>query len=97
MAGLGHLGIGLAAKRVAPEVPVGILLVAVEGLDILWGVTALTGIEKTTGPLLNPGPAPLSHGLLMSVVWSLIAALVAARVYRNNRTGVVIGGLVFSH
>jgi len=28
MAGLGHLGIGFAAKRIFPKIPLGILLVA---------------------------------------------------------------------
>ena len=98
MAGIGHVGIGLAAKRVAPEVPTGVLLLAVEASDILWGVFALAGIESRHP--LNPGSAavsPWSHGLFMSAVWSVITALLAARVYRNSRTGAVIGLLVFSH
>ncbi len=97
MAALGHIGVGLAAKRVAPEVPIGAMLLAVEASDILWGVFALTGIDKPSGAFPNPGPAPWSHGLFMSVVWSVLAGLLAARIYRRNRTGVVIGGLVFSH
>jgi membrane-bound metal-dependent hydrolase YbcI (DUF457 family) len=39
----------------------------------------------------------LSHGLFMSVIWSVIAALLAAFIYRDRRSGVIIGLLVFSH
>jgi hypothetical protein len=33
----------------------------------------------------------------MSVILSLLAALLAARIYRDHRAGVVVGLLVFSH
>ncbi len=32
----------------------------------------------------------------MSVIWSLLAALLAARIYRDHRAGVIVGLLVFS-
>ena len=90
MAGIAHLGFGLATKRIAPKAPLGVLLLATEVNDLLWGVFALAGIE-------NMGTSPWSHGLLMSVMWSAIAALVAVRIYRDYRTGAVIGLLIFSH
>jgi hypothetical protein len=90
MAGIAHLGVGLAAKQFAPKAPVGVLLVASEAIDLLWGVFALTGLE-------NMKYSPWSHGLFMSVIWSVIAGLLAARIYRDFRTGAVIGLVVFSH
>jgi hypothetical protein len=33
----------------------------------------------------------------MSVIWSLVAALFAARIYRDRCVGLVVGLLVFSH
>lgn len=90
MAGIAHLGLGLAAKPVAPEVPVGVLLLATEANDILWGAFALAGIE-------NMQVSPWSHGLFMSVIWASAAGLLAGRIYRNSRTGTVIGLAVFSH
>jgi hypothetical protein len=90
MAGIAHLGVGLAAKQFAPKAQLGVLLVASEVIDLLWGVFALTGVE-------NMKYSPWSHGLFMSVIWSLLAGLLAARFYRDNRTGVVIGLVVFSH
>jgi hypothetical protein len=90
MAGIAHLGVGLAAKTIAPKAPLGILLLASEALDILWGIFALTGIETMQ-------VSPWSHGLLMSVIWSIIASILAWRIYRDIRTTWVIGLVVFSH
>jgi len=36
MAALAHLGVGLAAKRIVPEIPVGYLVLGAYVLDILW-------------------------------------------------------------
>jgi membrane-bound metal-dependent hydrolase YbcI (DUF457 family) len=38
-----------------------------------------------------------SHGLCMSVVWSVVVAAIALRLWRDRRTGLVIGLMVFSH
>jgi hypothetical protein len=40
---------------------------------------------------------PWSHGLFMSVVWSLLAAGIGWMIYRERRAGGVIGLAVFSH
>ena len=90
MAGIAHIGVGLAAKKIAPQAPLGVLLLASEALDILWGIFALLGIE-------NMADSPWSHGLFMAIGWSLIAALLSAEIFRNFRTGLVIGLVVFSH
>ncbi|MGC1646040.1 MAG: hypothetical protein WA741_09450, partial [Candidatus Sulfotelmatobacter sp.] len=37
------------------------------------------------------------HGLFMSVIWSVAAALLSARIFRDYRAGAVVGLLVFSH
>jgi hypothetical protein len=83
--------LGLAAKPVAPKVPLGVLVVATVILDILAVAFGLAGIEG--GKTGNPW----SHGLFMSVVWSVAAGFLGARIYHNYRAGAVIGLLVFSH
>ena len=90
MPGIGHIGIGLAAKRVAPEVPVGVLLAASEATDLLWGALALTGIEAVDR-------SPWSHSLFTSVTLSAAAALAAGLVYRNKRAAATVGLVAFSH
>ncbi len=88
--GIAHLAAGLAAKPVAPKASLGVLLLASEAIDILWIALFLAGIE-------NFRSSPWSHGLFMSVVWSLLAALLAWRFYRDFQTGAVIGLVVLSH
>jgi len=96
MAALAHMGVGLATKRVAPKIPTWILLASAYVIDFIWGAFYLAGIEHY--PQLEPVTTnPWSHGLFMSVIWSVLAALIAARISRDFRTSLIIGLLVFSH
>ena len=104
--GPGHLGIGFAAKSVTPEVPLWVLLVSSEALDLLSFGFGAIGIEKfgVIGTdlrngleFIEPGSVPWSHGLFMSVVWSVVFALIAYYIYRDRRASGIIGLVVFSH
>ena len=92
MGPLGHFSVGLAAKPVAPKVPLGVLLLATVIPDLLAIALGFAGIERGGSAGL-----PWSHGLFMSVIGSAVAALLLARIYRDYRAGVVVGLLVFSH
>jgi phosphotransferase system glucose/maltose/N-acetylglucosamine-specific IIC component len=89
----GHFAIAFAAKPVTPKAPLWLLLLATEVLDLLaFGFMAI-GIEYG-------GPEPSlawSHGLFMAVLWSIVAGAITFLVYRDRRTGLAIGLLVFSH
>lgn len=91
MSPIGHFAVGLAAKPVAPKVPLFVLLGATLILDLFYFVFAFAGIEGLNKEI------PWSHGLVMSVIWSLAAALLSARIFRDYRAGTIIGLLVFSH
>ena len=91
MGPIGHFAVGLAAKPLAPKVPLGVLFLATVSLDILAIAFGFAGIEGVKSGI------PWSHGLFMSVIWSVVAALSAARLYRQYRAGVIVGLLVFSH
>jgi hypothetical protein len=91
MGPLGHFSVGLAAKPAAPKVPLGVLLLATWILDVLAIAFGYVGFEG--GQVGNPW----SHGLFISVVWSVAFGLLATHIYRDRRAGVVIGLLVFSH
>ena len=88
----GHCAIGLAAKRAAPNVPLAVLLLAGMVLDFLAMGFVWAGIEG--GAAVGN---PWSHGLLMSLVWSAAAGLLAAGLFHGRRAGVVVGLVVFSH
>ena len=92
MGPIGHCAIAMAAKPLAPRVPLGILLVATLLLDILAVSLTFIGIEG--GEKVGN---PWSHGLLMSLTWTIVAALLAGAVYRSYRSGAVVGIAVFSH
>lgn len=96
MAGLAHLGVGLAAKHVAPNVNAGVLVVSAYAIDIVWGAFWAAGVEQYAGSGVAH-TAPWSHGLFMSVVWSVLTASAAWLISRNRRTSLIIGLVVFSH
>lgn len=96
MAALTHLGVGLAAKRIAPKAPVIVLILAAYAIDFIWAAFYFAGIEHFPEP--EPVTTnPWSHGLLMASVWSLLIGLIAFLISRNRRAGWVAGLLVFSH
>jgi hypothetical protein len=94
MAGLGHIGFGFAAKQIAPKVHLLVLLFATELIDILWGIFYFTGIDRNGVGIYS---SHWSHSLFMSVIWSLLAAVIVARIYHDHHSGIVVGLLVFSH
>jgi hypothetical protein len=104
--GPGHFAIAFAAKPVAPKTPLWALLVASDALDLLCFGFAAAGIENfgvSTSDIaqgvriLTPASIPWSHGLFMSLVWSVVAAVIAYLIYRDRRTSSVVGLVVFSH
>jgi membrane-bound metal-dependent hydrolase YbcI (DUF457 family) len=106
MSGLGHFAAGFAAKPLTPEIPLWVLLAASETNDILYFVFTSTGIESKAVTSMSfsegirylaPASNPWSHGLFMSIVWSVLAAGIAYLAYRNKRTASALGLVVFSH
>ncbi len=96
MAALAHVGVGLASKRLAPSVPLGLLLLGAWAIDIMWAGFWLAGLDHFPAVGLDV-PAPWSHSLLMAVLLSLAAALVTFFFSRSAATATFIAFLVFSH
>jgi len=86
MPALAHVGIGLAAKRVDPEMPTWGLIVSVMFLDIIAMI--LYGFNDLIW---------FSHGLIMAVIWTIIAVVIIGIISHNLHTSLFIGLLVFSH
>jgi membrane-bound metal-dependent hydrolase YbcI (DUF457 family) len=107
MSGIGHLAPAFAAKPAAPKAPLWVLLIAGETNDLLYFLFSSAGIEPKAVitvmdfnqgvKYLTPVSNPWSHGFFMSMIWALTAAAIAFLFYRNRRTSVVIGLVVFSH
>lgn len=99
----GHLAVGLAATRVAPNVPLPAAVGAAFALDLAWPVLLLAGLETvrvqphdTAFTSLAFESYPWTHSLVMVFVWSLLAGAVAARRL-GGPNGAVVGALVMSH
>ena len=101
---VGHLAVALGAKKVEPDVPLGATVAAAFGLDLIWPILLLLGVETVR---VNPGDTaftslafdsyPWSHSLLTVVVWSGLVGFLGRRVFGSWRAGMVLGGLVLSH
>ena len=100
---VGHLGAGLAAKRLAPEVGLGVLFLAAMWLDALLWIFVLLGVESvhfpaSVGEVRYPTfTFPYSHGLVASLAWSAIAVALVRVAGRSLGAALVVGATVFSH
>jgi membrane-bound metal-dependent hydrolase YbcI (DUF457 family) len=96
MPAIAHIGIGLAAKKLAPKVNVGILILAAEFIEIIFFILYFLGIE--TMPTVDKSPfTPYSHSLVMGIVWSALAGFVGWIVSRNRRISLIISIVALSH
>ncbi len=101
---VGHLAVAFGAKRVEPRVPLAALVAAAFGLDVLWPIFLLTGLEvvridpgNTAFTPLNFVSYPWSHSLAMSLVYAAIAGHVARVMLKSYRAGFVVAAAVVSH
>jgi hypothetical protein len=101
---IGHFGLALAAKKVAPKPSLGTLVLAAQFVDGVWPVFVLLGWESVdivpgitaVTPLLFKW-YPYTHSLVAGAGW---AALLAGAYYvlRRDRNGAWwIAALVLSH
>jgi hypothetical protein len=101
---IGHYGVALAAKRVAPRVSLGVLVAAAQLADLVWPVLLLLGVERIR---LTPGDNPFlgitfesypwTHSLLAAVVWGVLAGLGYSALRGRRADAFVVGLLVVSH
>lgn len=104
---IGHYSVSFVAKAADTRIPLWVLFLATQLVDIFWAVFILLGIEKlgsapdiTANPSLDLSYMPYTHSLLASVLWSG-AAVVVYKLLRSTdgswRMGVIVGLSVFSH
>src|SRR6266566_3667004 len=86
---VGHYGPSYAIKATQPAIPLWLLFIAVQFVDVVWSVLILLGIEKAR---IVPGITasnpfdlyymPYTHSLVAAILWSL-GAYVAYRLIRR--------------
>lgn len=101
---VGHFALALGAKKVAPEVKLGTLVMAAQWLDLIWPIFLLLHLE-----VVRPAPGdtrftpldfvsyPYTHSLLMSLVWAVLLGVVFFTIRKNRRGAIVVTALVASH
>ncbi len=103
---LAHASIALIAKPIAPKAPLWFLLAATQVPDLLSFGFIAAGIEHGAETqmdfehglrYLSAPSIPWSHGLFMGIVWSVVVAAIAFLFFRDRRTSIVAGLMVFSH
>ena len=100
---LGHYGFGLGAKKFAPRLSLGTLFLAVQWADLLWPILLLFNVEHVS---MRPGDAkfpldftdyPITHSLLMGLVWGAVFGLVYWFFKKDGKSALVLGICVVSH
>ncbi len=101
---LGHYGVAFGSKAVAPKASLGTLILAAQFLDLLWPVLVLTGLEHVR---IDPGNTPvtpldfydypISHSLLMVLLWGVSIGILYAALRKYPRGGWVVAAGVVSH
>jgi membrane-bound metal-dependent hydrolase YbcI (DUF457 family) len=103
---VGHYGVSFAAKSLERSIPLWVLFLAVQFLDVLWAPFVLLGIEKAR---IVPGITasnpfdlyymPYTHSLVAALFWSCAGGFVYQIIARpsRGRASLIIGLAVFSH
>jgi hypothetical protein len=96
----------LAAKPLERRLPLWLLFLAVQWLDVGWSVLVMLGVEKlrivkgfTQGSSLDLYYMPFTHGLIGALALSAALGAIVTLFYRERRTAIilVVAGAVFSH
>jgi hypothetical protein len=101
---LGHYAAGFAAKKWAPKVSLGVLFLAAVWLDLLWSLFLILHWEDVA---ISPGITKflpidftsysLSHSLVMAMAWGVVFWMVSLILTNNQKTSLILGGLVVAH
>ena len=103
---VGHYGVSFAVKKADPTVPLWVLFIAVQLLDVAWAPFILLGIEKvrivpgiTASNPLDLYYMPYTHSVVAALLWSAGAfACYRFAVPRSPKiSALLVAAAVFSH
>jgi membrane-bound metal-dependent hydrolase YbcI (DUF457 family) len=96
--------VALAAKRLAPQTCLGWLLAAAVGVDLVWPILLLFGLEhvRIVPGLMPANPLdfydyPITHSLVGGLGWAVLFAAIYFAINRDRNGAWIIGALVVSH
>jgi hypothetical protein len=103
---VGHYGPSFAIKSLRPAIPLWLLFLAVQIVDVAWAVLILLGVEKvrivpgiTASNPLDLYYMPYTHSLVAAIFWSVAVAVFVWLLPRvaTRAAAVWVGAAVFSH
>lgn len=101
---IGHFGVGFGAKKAATGVSLGLLFIAAQFLDLLWPTLLLLNAEhvviapgNTKSTPLDFTDYPISHSLLMVLIWAIVFGAIYWLIKKNIKYAVILGICVISH
>src|ERR1700690_1834457 len=102
-----HYAPALVLQRVRPSIPLWVLFLATQALDVLWAVFVLTGVEHarvvpgfTESNSLDLYDMPYSHSLVATVAWSAAFAFLWRALRppsQRGGEGLIVGLAAASH
>ena len=108
---VGHYGVSFLAKKADDSIPLWVLFLAVQLLDVVWAPLVLLNVEKVrivpgftaTNPL-DLYYYPYTHSLVAAIAWAAAAAIadrlwtgLSRRAWRGSAGAALVGLAVFSH
>ena len=102
---VGHYSVSFLAKRADDSIPLWLLFLAVQWLDVMWAPFILLGIEQarivpgfTASNPLDLYYMPYTHSLVAAFLWSAGAFAAYRLLWRGTLSSSLLVGLaVFSH
>jgi hypothetical protein len=103
---VGHYGVSFAAKAAERRLPLWLLFLAVQWLDVVWCALVMLNVEKvrivpgfTESNSFDLYYMPYTHSLPGALALSAALGAIVALFYRDRRAaaGAVVAGAVFSH
>ena len=103
---IGHYGPSFALKAIRPAIPLWLLFIAVQLVDIGWALLVLLGVERvrivpgiTASNPLDLYYMPYTHSLAAVALWSTVAIILWKFLPRSRTRSVaaLVGLAVFSH
>ena len=101
---VGHYGPSFIAKRLDPGIPLWILFLAVQLLDVFWATFIFLAVERlrivpgfTETNALDLYYMPYTHSLPGALAWAAAAAIAYRLFTGSARGGALVAAAVFSH
>src|ERR1700689_3315812 len=89
---IGHYGPAFGAKAAMRQIPLWVLFIAVQWMDVVWSILVMAGVEKvrivpgfTEASPLDLYYMPYTHGLGGALVLSALLGAVVALFMRDNK------------